>query len=87
MDLRTVVRNSVLYRGLRRVRRYVSHSVAAESLADSRVVSAVVLLFVAASVVRVLASDMTAMLKFLSFLLLFLLLVLLVRRVPPLSDR
>lgn len=81
MDVRAIVRQSRSYRLLRRVGEYASNSTVYRLLGDSRYISAFVFVFVLVSVVRVLLSDMSDVVKFLSFAVMFLILAGLVRNV------
>jgi len=95
MDFRKVIRRSRLYRVLRPLSGYVSNSLLYGLLEDSRVLAGLILVFVLASVVRILLSNMSDSVRFLSFAVMFFILAGLVRNIvrpsqfepPSVEDR
>ena len=86
MDIRSIVRQSTLYRLLRQRSQYVTNSFFYQLLKDSRSLAGLLLLFVFGSVVRILLSNMTASVKFLSFTVMFLVIAWLVQNIIRPSD-
>jgi hypothetical protein len=70
-DVETILEGSVTFRAFSLVRKWLTHSMVAQLLADERVLIAGLGLFLLLSLVRVLTSTMGAPVKFLSFALLF----------------
>lgn len=81
MDVRTVIRHSKLYRLLRKGSDYLSNSILYRILRSSRILGAILFVFVAVSIVRILFSEMSDPVKFLSFAVMFLAIAWLVRDV------
>jgi hypothetical protein len=86
MDIRSIVRRSMLYRLLRQRRHYVTNSMFYQILKDSRSLTGLILLFVFGSIVRILLSSMTVVVKFLSFAVMFIILAWLVQNIISPSD-
>lgn len=81
MMIREAIRRSRLYNALRKLSGFVSNSTIYRLLEDSQVLAGFVLLFVLVSVVRILLSNMSASVKFLSFAVMFFILAGLVRNI------
>lgn len=75
MDLVMVVRESMLYRSLARLRKWSRHSRAVAIMTSERFQEAVIAVVLLASSVSIFRSDANAAVKFLSFALLFVLTV------------
>jgi hypothetical protein len=86
MDIRSIVRRSMLCRLLRQRRHYVTNSMFYQILKDSRSLTGLILLFVFGSIVRILLSSMTVVVKFLSFAVMFIILAWLVQNIISPSD-
>ena len=81
MNYRKAIRQSRLYRVLKQLSGYISNSIIYRLLNDSRILAVFVLVFIFASVVRILLLNMSASVKFLSFAVMFLILAGFVRNI------
>jgi hypothetical protein len=66
-----IIRNSRTYQVVLRIRRWADGSILVRLLTDERVLTGLLGLFILLSLIRILASDMHASIKFLSFALMF----------------
>jgi hypothetical protein len=66
-----IIRNSRTYQVVVRIRKWADGSILVRLLADERVLTGLLGLFTLFSLIRILASDMHASIKFLSFALMF----------------
>lgn len=66
-----IIRNSRTYQVMLRIRKWADVSILVRLLTDERVLIGLLGLFILFSLIRILASDMHASIKFLSFALMF----------------
>ena len=87
INMEQIIKNSLLYRVSDRIYRWSGNSVVIKLLDDETILIGLLSLFLVASLLRVLASDIHVAIQFLSFALMFVVLLAITwRYTEPLAD-